>query len=77
MKSLSALSLVCLMVGMMGCSGPDRAPSRFAEEHSTPTGSCGTSIITDQETGCQYLQVCISIVAMPHTCKVDRLKESQ
>jgi hypothetical protein len=47
--------------------------TRFAFEKYEPSSTqCFVHVITDKKTGCQYLQVCNDITAMPHTCDKDK-----
>jgi hypothetical protein len=75
MKTFYSLLLTMAMVGGIGCGKPNEYKERFTSwRYYSPTIDCQIYVITDQVTGCQYLQVCVSITPMPHSCVVDRVK---
>lgn len=79
MKSIVLVGFAVVILVAAACNIPDAPPpdKRFSEEgfgHSR-------SIITDNETGCQFLYIdrykMSGLAAIPGTCKADSAKKGQ
>jgi hypothetical protein len=74
--------LFILLLFMAGCgyydpSSTDGGTTRFKEHgvYDAHGEQCVVRILEDTYTGCQYLVVCNSPTAMPHTCNQDKANE--
>lgn len=74
MRTILLLAALSLMIGCGKNSDDKRRFTQVDYGFATNGGDgCVIHVITDQDTGCEYLLSCNSITAMPHTCKQDRL----
>lgn len=69
--------LIGLMLSLVACNqapeARDQYDTRFAFERYEPSSTqCVVHVVTDRQTGCQYLQICNDVTSMPHTCILDR-----
>lgn len=75
MKRALFLIVVLALLTMSSCAyEPSNNEQRFDVTVYPAQGqeSCIVRVLTDKQTGCQYLFVCNSLTTMPHTCSLDK-----